>query len=109
MLRRHCAFALLASVALFACTSIRVSGFVTDESTGQPVSGCGISFGQFYTNCDVAGHFVIKGRKSLEEMRVIAAGYEPKSVPVDASETRYPVIYVQLTPTGPGQEAAPQK
>jgi hypothetical protein len=78
---------------------------VTDESTGQPVGGCGVSFGQFYTISDAAGHFVIKGRESWEEMRVIAAGYEPKSVPVDASDTRYPVVYIQLTPrlkAGPG-------
>jgi hypothetical protein len=112
MLRRHFAFALFASVALFACTSIRVTGFVTDESTGEPVGGCGISFGQLYTNSDAAGHFVINGRKNWEEMRVIAAGYESKSVPVDASDTRYPVIYIQLTPrlkTDQGQEASPQK
>jgi hypothetical protein len=111
MLRRHFAFALLASVALFACTSIRVTGFVTDDSTGQPVGDCGISFGQLHTNCDATGHFVIKGRKSWD-MRVIAAGYEPKWVPVDASHTRYPIVYIQLTPklkTDQGREAAPQK
>ena len=112
MFGRRAALALMAAVAVSACTSIRVTGFVTDESTGEPVGGCGITFGQFYTNSDAAGHFVIKGRKDWGEMRFLAAGYEQKSVAVDASETRYPVIRVQLTPkakAGQAPAAAPPK
>ena len=101
---------LIMALAVSACSSIRVTGFVTDEVTGSPVGGCGISFGSFYTSTDAAGHYVIKGNKSLETMQLIASGYESKSVSVDASDTRYPVVNVQLTPKGAaGGASGPSK
>lgn len=95
---KHVALVLVCTVVLSACTSIQVSGFVTDEVTGEPVSGCGVSFRHSYANTDAAGHFLVRGRKSWAEMTLVAAGYERKTVPVDASDTRYPVIHVQMTP-----------
>lgn len=84
------------ALTVSACTSIRVSGFVTDATTNVAVSSCGITFGHFYTHVDPAGHYVIKGRKSWAAMQVTAPGYEPQSVPVDSSKTRYPVVNIQL-------------
>ena len=100
MLDKRKLLLLIMAAVLSACTSVRVTGFVTDELTGDPIEGCGISFGSIYTSTDAAGHYVIKGRKSWEAMQLIAPGYESKSVPVDASDTRYPTVNVQLTPRG---------
>ncbi len=82
---------------LAGCTSIRVTGNVTDARTGDLIGPCGVTFGSFYSSCDGAGRFVIKGRKYWKSMRVVSPGYVAQDVPVDASKTRTPFINVQMT------------
>jgi hypothetical protein len=89
--------AIVCALILSGCTSIRVSGQVTDDKTGDLLPGCGVTFGEFYSSCDGAGHFTIKGRSYWKTMRVVAPGYVARDVPVDASKTRTPSITVPMT------------
>lgn len=60
--RRSIAKATLAIVlcaTTSACTSLRISGLVTDERTGEPVGVCGITSGPNYARTDPIGHYTI--------------------------------------------------
>ncbi len=90
--------ALIAALALSACTSIRVSGFVLDKTTGDGIGACGIMLGRNYVHTDPAGHFSIKADYRDKMMSLTAPGYVPLTVPIDASETRYPIVEIKLVP-----------
>jgi hypothetical protein len=109
------------SVFLSGC-SMKVSGFITDAETDEPVSTAGVMVGKRYVHVDPAGHYEIKTRRYTKEpLVVVAKGYEKASVSVATAETRYPQVNVALTPTkraapvpaaakpspGPGPRTAP--
>jgi hypothetical protein len=115
--------ALLAALALAGC-SMRVSGYITDAETNEPVSTAGISLGPKYVHVDTAGHYSIKAARHTEEkLAVVAKGYEKAAVSIDSSKSRFPQVNVALTPKrtaalapapapkaphgGPGAKAAP--
>jgi hypothetical protein len=92
-------FALPFLVMLVAgCTSMRVTGNITDSVTGDVVPNCGVTIGPRYISADGAGHFVVNARKSWGKLDVVCAGYEPQSVEVDSSQSRYPTISILMTP-----------
>jgi hypothetical protein len=97
-MRRQTVVALCCALALSACTSIRVQGFVTDEKTGEPVGTAGVTLGERYTHVDTAGHYVLNVRKYWKNMQVVAPGYEIRTMKVDLSGHRAPQINVQMTP-----------
>jgi hypothetical protein len=110
------------SVFLSGC-SMKVSGFVTDAVTDEPVTTAGVTIGKRYVHVDMAGHYEIKTRRYTEDkVEVIAKGYEKTAVPIDSSKSRYPQVNVALTPArrapaaptvtnppyeGPGARTAP--
>jgi hypothetical protein len=86
-------------VALSGCDSMRVSGFVTDAATGEPIHACGVMIQDAYTHVDTAGHYSIRAELyGSKKLSFIAGGYEGETVIVDASQTRYPKLDVQLQP-----------
>jgi hypothetical protein len=85
-------------VLIAGCTSMRVTGNITDSTNGDVVPNCGITIGPRYISADGAGHFVVNARKSWKTLDVVCAGYEPRSVAIDSSETRYPTISIPMTP-----------
>ena len=89
---------ILCAAMVSACTSIRVSGMVTDQRTGDPVGVCGVMIGSRYVRTDPIGKYVIGADASAKSMQFIAPGYETRTVPIDSSKTRYPVIDVQMVP-----------
>lgn len=109
MIRKQTIVALICAIALSACTSMRVTGFVTDEVTGDPIGSCGITIGERYVHVDSAGHYSVNARTSWKTMKLIAPGYHPKSVTIDTSKTRYPTINVQLTPKKAGRGSDPEE
>jgi hypothetical protein len=86
------------SLLLMGCTSMRVTGDVVDASTGDVVNTCGVTIGPKYINVDSAGHFAVNARKWWKKMDLVCAGYEPQTVMVDSSKTRYPKYKIQVVP-----------
>jgi hypothetical protein len=87
------------SVFLSGC-AMKVSGFITDAETDEPVSTAGVMIGKRYVHVDPAGHYEIKTRRyTREPLVVVAKGYEKASVSVATAETRYPQVNVALSPT----------
>jgi hypothetical protein len=85
--------------ALSGCDAMRVSGFVTDAITGEPIQACGVMIQDGYTHVDTAGHYSIRAELyGSKKLSFIAGGYEEETVVVDASKTRYPKLDVQLQP-----------
>jgi hypothetical protein len=76
---------------------MRVSGFVRDADTGEPVSNCGVRVGEKYVHVDSAGHYVIKARFDRKtKAHFTAKGYEERVMNVDASKSRYPRVDVDM-------------
>ena len=95
------------SVFLSGC-SMKVSGFVTDAVTDEPVTTAGVTIGKRYVHVDMAGHYQIKARRyTKDKVEVIAKGYEKTAVPIDSSKSRYPQVNVALTPAKRAAAAAP--
>lgn len=92
---------LLCALAVSACTSVRVQGFVTDAVTGEPISTAGITIGQRYAHVDTAGHYIISAKKTWKNLQLVAPGYEPKTMTIDLSKARAPRVDVQMTPRKP--------
>ena len=103
-MRAPLVLAVFCALALSACTSMRVSGFVTDGRTGEPIGTCGVTVGPGYGHTDSAGHYVVNAKRGLKTMQFIAPGYQTLTVPVDSSTNRYPVVNVQLTPKKSAKE-----
>lgn len=97
-MRKQTVVALICALAVSACTSVRVQGFVTDENTGEPIGTAGITIGERYAHVDSAGHYLMNVRKTWKNMELVAPGYETKTMTVDLSKSRAPQVNVQMTP-----------
>jgi hypothetical protein len=98
MPRSTAAMPIALAVSLSACTTMRVTGMVTDEQTGEPVGVCGITSGTKYVRTDPIGRYAIPVKREWKTMQVVAPGYERKTVTFGDQPTRRPVIDVGLTP-----------
>jgi hypothetical protein len=93
------AVAVASTFAASGC-AVRVSGFVTDAATGEPVEGASLTIGERYTLVDTAGYYVLKARLNTKERLVFAAnGYETQSLRFRKRDERFPKMNVQLVPT----------
>lgn len=81
---------------LTGCSSVRVTGTVTDAANGHGVSPCGITIGPRYVNTDLAGRYSVDARTWWNKMQVTCLGYESQTVSVDFSKSRYPKIDLQM-------------
>ena len=90
---------LLVVLALPGC-AMRVSGFVTDSVTGEPVGRGHLTVGDRFASIDSAGHYSIKTRFNTKDRFVFSArGYVTQSVRVKINqEQRYRELNVQLVP-----------
>jgi hypothetical protein len=100
--------ALFCALAVSACTSMRLEGFVTDEKTGEPIHTAGITIGEKYVHVDTAGHYVVNVRNYWKTMNLVAPGYVSKSVAWPTNGPRYQKFNVQMTPSGTAKVPAPK-
>jgi outer membrane receptor protein involved in Fe transport len=71
--------ALLSSVAVFAGTTGKISGYITDQETGEPIVGANIIIEGTYlgASCDLDGYFAINNIPPGEYRVIISAvGYQ---------------------------------
>jgi hypothetical protein len=89
-----------------------VSGTVTDQVTGEPIPlYCSITMGRGVRRTDHKGRYVInRGRYHARAIKFVAPGYQTVTLPVDWSQSRRPVIDVQMVPksTPPSAEELSQ-
>jgi hypothetical protein len=80
--------------------AMRVSGFVTDSVTGDPVQRGTLTVGDRYASIDSAGHYSIKTRFNTRDKFVFAApGYVTQTVKVKRSqELRFREFDIRLVP-----------
>jgi hypothetical protein len=103
---------LLCVVLLGGCTSLRLTGTVMDDSTGDVVGTCGLQSGPKYAKVDSAGHFAVNVRKYWKTATLTCAGYETQEIKIDGFATRYPQLTIRVKPrrvgkaTGGSTEAA---
>lgn len=88
----------VAALSLSACTSMRITGTVTDQRTGEPITHGGVVSGPRSAPTDFLGRYVIGVDRSWKTMQVIAKGYEPKNVSFESASSRYPIIDIQMSP-----------
>lgn len=91
----------LAVVVLVAlaggCTSMRLSGVVSDKKTGAPIMGAGVAVPDKWTTTGPDGRYSIKTNWAATTVNVNATGYLPASQAVDPGDERYPTLNVQLS------------
>jgi hypothetical protein len=97
--RAAAALPFVLAFALSGC-AMRVSGFVTDSVTGDPVQRGTVKVGDRYAPIDSAGHFSIKTRFNTRDRFVFAApGYVTQTVKVKHSqEQRFRDLDIRLVP-----------
>lgn len=86
----------LAAVALGAC-SMRVAGVVSDRDSGHPIGACAVSIGDHYVHTDPTGRYTMKTRwRSQQSIKFVAPGYAVQTKSINAEDTRYPVVDVEM-------------
>lgn len=82
---------------MLAGCSIRVTGVVTDRSSGKPIPLCAVGVRDLVVHTDQVGAYVIKVRSTKKELEFSAAGYEPQVVAIQRPRgTRHPRVDAQL-------------
>ena len=79
------------ALTITGCGSLKVSGAVTDATTGQPVVPCRITFDKYSSETSLTGTYRIKVPGSAPELVFRAPGYVTKSVTLshDSDSDRY--------------------
>jgi hypothetical protein len=97
--RRALGLPLLLLVAAVNAQSTRVSGRITDATTGEPLPFVNISFvdSRIGTTSDITGHYSIETYYATDSLRVSFVGFMPRSVAV--RKDRAQVIDIAMQPS----------
>ena len=88
---------LLGIMLLLAACNMRVTGTVSDAASGQPIGACAVSVDQVYTHTDPMGRYnLVTRHRRQESIKYVAPGYAVMTKTINAEDTRYPVLDVEL-------------